>query len=182
MDAVRAPDLAEPIVGWRYWRLDRGHRRLSSLTGHTQEWPPNRAFTAICRYARRDPSDFRYRYAGGGEPSHHDAPAEGCTCGVHAARDLKNLRARMLFGLGLMVVGEVSLWGKVIPGTRGVPVEVVAYREVAASPIEMIAVSLGTLGEKLSAVGEAISGFLRRRTAPASSGASEGDVGARCLH
>jgi hypothetical protein len=215
MDAVRAPDLAEPIVGWRYWRLDRGHRRLSSLTGHTQEWPPNRAFTAICRYARRDPSDFRYRYAGGGEPSHHDAPAEGCTCGVHAARDLKNLRARMLFGLGLMVVGEVSLWGKVIPGTRGyraqfayprrlfvvqrtvewdqsrtvaalgvygVPVEVVAYREVAASPIEMIAVSLGTLGEKLSAVGEAISGFLRRRTAPASSGASEGDVGARRLH
>ena len=213
MEAVRAPDLAEPIVGWRYWRLARDRRKLSSLTGHTQEWPPNKAFAAICRYARRDPSDFRFRYAGGGKPAAHEAPTEGCTCGVYAARDLKNLRAKMLYGLGLMVVGEVSLWGKVIPGTRGyraqfayprrlfvvqrtvdwdqsrtvaalgvygVPVEVVAYREVAANPIETITVGLGILGEKLSAMGEAVSGFLRRQTAPA--GASEGEVGARRLH
>jgi hypothetical protein len=216
MDAVHAPDVAEPIIGWRYWRLDRERRRLSSLTGSTQPWPANKAFAAACRFARRDRSDFRYRYAGGGQPVEHDAPTEGCTCGVHAARDLKNLRAKMLFGLGLMVVGEVSLWGKVIPGTRGyraqfayprrlfvvqrtadwdqsatvralevygVPVEVVAYREVAASPIEMMAVGLGSIGERLSALGEAISGFFRRQSNNEDRAVgSEGDVGAGRLH
>jgi hypothetical protein len=197
-DGFIAPDAAEPIVGWRYRGLDPARRLLSSLTGNLHVWQPGRAFEAECRFSRRDPSDTRYQFVGGFKRAHHSAPQEGCTCGIHAAGDLRNLRAKMLFGLGLMVVGEVALWGKVIPGTRGyraqfayprrllvvqrtadwdqsgtvaalgvygVPVEVVAYRAVSASLAETVAVAIGTLGEHLSALGEAMAGPFRRRGA-----------------
>jgi hypothetical protein len=114
-----APDFIEPVIGWRYWRLDRDRTRLASLTGRAEVWPVGRAFNAVCRHARRDHDDVRYRIVGGYKRSRHGAPEEGCTCGVYAARDLKTLRSKMLFGLGLMVVGEVSMWGKIIAGTRG---------------------------------------------------------------
>jgi hypothetical protein len=198
-DAVTVPDVAEPIIGWRYWRLDRHRRQLASLTGHTEVWPVRRAFQAACRYARRDPTDIRYQFVGGFKRARHDAPEEGCTCGIYAARDLKNLRAKMLFGLGLMVVGEVAMWGKVIPGTRGyraqfayprrlyvvqrtadwdqsstvralgvygVPVEAIAHRDVGTRPVDVLAVTLATIGDSISAFGEAIAGFVKRGAAP----------------
>ena len=118
-ESPAAPDYIEPVVGWRYWRLDRDRTRLASLTGRAEEWPAGQAFKAGCRHARRDSADIRYQFVGGYKRSRHGAPEEGCTCGVYAARDLNTLRSKMLFGLGLMVVGEVSLWGKIIAGTRG---------------------------------------------------------------
>jgi hypothetical protein len=196
-DALRVPDLAEPVIGWRYWRLDRGRDRLASLTGRAEPWPAGSAFEAACRFARRDRSDSRYQVVGGFERASHGAPEEGCTCGIYATRDLKTLRSKMLFGLGLMVVGEVALWGKVISATRGyraqfayprrlyvvqrtsdwdqsstisalsvygVPVEAVAYRNVTTNPAHVLAVAIATIGENISALGEAIGGFFRRET------------------
>ena len=118
-DGITAPDVAEPIIGWRYWRFDRDCNRLASLTGQAEVWPVNQAFRAACRFATRDPSDIRYQFVGGFKRARHDAPEEECTCGIYAARDLRNLRGKMLFGLGLKVVGEVAMWGKVIPGPGG---------------------------------------------------------------
>jgi hypothetical protein len=194
-DGVIVPDLVEPVVGWRYWRLDRGRTRLASLTAHAEVWPVGRTFGAACRFARRDRSDARYQVVGGFERARHGAPEEGCTCGIYAARDLKTLRSKMLFGLGLMVVGEVSLWGKVISATRGyraqfayprrlyvvqrtadwdqsstvralgvygVPVEPIVYRTVTTNPAHVLAVAIASIAENISAVREAIGGFLKR--------------------
>jgi hypothetical protein len=200
IDSVAAPDFIEPIVGWRYWRLDRERARLASLTGRAEVWPVGRAFEAVCRHAKRDARDVRYQFVGGYKRSRHGSPEEGCTCGIYAARDLNTLRSKMLFGLGLMVVGEVSLWGKIIAGTRGfraqfayprrlyvvqrtvdwdqsntiralgiygVPVEPIVYRTVTTSPAHVLAVAIATIGENLSALGEAFAGWITRSGSPA---------------
>jgi len=122
------PDAITPIVGWRYWRLGDGEGLLRSLTGRHQQWEPGQALRARCRFDEVDRSDWRYRMVSGFSPEAHPAPSEGCTCGLYAARSLEDLRGQMLFGLNRMVVGEVSLWGKVIPGQRGFRAEY-AYPE-----------------------------------------------------
>jgi hypothetical protein len=58
----------------------------------------------------------------------HQAPLESCRCGIHAANDLKTLR--LISGPG-PVVGEVYLWGKVIPGELGLPGSVCISQEPA---------------------------------------------------
>ena len=112
------PDSVTPIVAWRYWRLS-GDRLLRSLTGRHQPWAPGHALEARCRFDHVDRSDWRYRLVSGFSVDPHAAPAEGCTCGLYAARSLEHLRGQMLFGLHRMVVGQVALWGKVIPGQHG---------------------------------------------------------------
>jgi hypothetical protein len=113
------PDSVTPIVAWRYWRLGGDDGRLRSLTGRHQVWHPGKALEARCRFDDVDRSDWRYRMVSGFSPDPHPAPSEGCTCGLYAARTLESLRGQMLFGLHRMVVGQVSLWGKVIPGQHG---------------------------------------------------------------
>ncbi len=106
-------------MAWRYWRLGVGDGRLRSLTGRHQPWAPGQALQARCRFDDVDRSDWRYRLVSGFSTEPHPAPAEGCTCGLYAARTLEDLRGQMLFGLSRMVVGQVSLWGKVVPGQHG---------------------------------------------------------------
>jgi hypothetical protein len=113
------PDSVTPIVAWRYWRLGGGDGLLRSLTGRHQHWHPGQALHARCRFDDVDRSDWRYKMVSGFSPEPHPAPSEGCTCGLYAARSLEHLRGQMLFGLHRMVVGQVSLWGKVIPGQHG---------------------------------------------------------------
>jgi hypothetical protein len=109
------PDAIEPLVGWRYWRLDRAGR-LTSLGAGRQLWEPGRALRARCRHERIDPFDERWRLVDGFAYRPHRAPGEDCVCGIHAARDLASLRSQRLFGLRYDAAGEVSVWGKVIPG------------------------------------------------------------------
>jgi hypothetical protein len=163
---VRIPDSIEPLVGWRYWRLDDAGR-LASLGDVGFSWQPGEPYRAYCKSGQRDPYDFRHRYVSGLVTEWHDSPEERCRCGLYAARSLEDLRGQLLTGLALGVVGEVFLWGKVIPGQLGyraqfaypkrlyvmrrthdsdrgelaeglepygVPVDVVAYREVAYHP------------------------------------------------
>lgn len=119
MRSLAVPDAIEPLVGWRYWRLDR-EGLLRSLSGSTRYlWPPNRRFEAGCPVIKRNGIDGRYRFISGMRVDMHEAPGEMCRCGIYAARDLAHLRRQMLTGLGIKVVGEVSLWGKVIPGSKG---------------------------------------------------------------
>lgn len=132
MSSDSAPDVLGPLVGWRYWRLDPVSGLLSSLS-RAQIWEPGNRFTAGCRLARNWLTDSRYRITGGVPHAEDDVPGNHCTCGVYAARDLRHLRGQMLFGLGLTVVGEVSLWGKVIPGSSG-------YRAEHAYPRHLFAV------------------------------------------
>jgi hypothetical protein len=112
------PDAIEPLVGWRYWRMDGSGRLLASLGGSGRGWKPGVPKRASCA-SQRDPNDFRFEHVSGILTAPHDSPTERCRCGIYAARSLDDLRSQMLLGLGIAVVGEVLLWGKVIPGSRG---------------------------------------------------------------
>ena len=53
---------------------------------------------------------------GGGHP----APSVGCWCGVSGARDMDALRQHGLCVLpGVLVVGEVDLWGRILEESYG---------------------------------------------------------------
>lgn len=128
MTDFAVPDSIIPVVAWRYWRMGTGDGLLRSLTGRQVQWEPGQALRARCRFDDIDRSDWRYRLVSGFSQDPHPAPAEGCTCGLYAARSLEHLRGQMLFGLNRTVVGQVSLWGKVIPGQQGYRAEF-AYPE-----------------------------------------------------
>lgn len=85
-----APDLIEPIVGFRNWRILDG-TLTSPYSG--VEWHES----LLCA-----------RCLGGGEP--HDAPHPGCDCGVSAYHE-PQLRFSQVDFRG--VSGIVTLWGRV---------------------------------------------------------------------
>ncbi|MGH2698006.1 MAG: hypothetical protein ACRDJL_02240 [Actinomycetota bacterium] len=119
MTPFAVPDAIEPLVGWRYWRVDR-ENLLHSLSGTKGfVWRPNTRFEARCPVVKRTGIDRRYRFISGMRVEMHDAPGDRCRCGIYAARDLTHLRRQILTGLAINVVGEVSLWGRVIPGSKG---------------------------------------------------------------
>lgn len=114
------PDLVEPIVGYRSWTIrihPSGEPRLCSPFRRSI-WEPRRAETARCGIG--DGASPLAMRPVSHAPRGHDAPAEGCTCGVHAwasegtalldAADTRGLRA---------VSGAVSLWGDVLRHDRG---------------------------------------------------------------
>jgi len=114
------PDAIEPVIGWRYWRVDKKERLLHSLSGAKGYlWQPHTRFEATCPVIKRTGIDVRYRFISGMRVEMHDSPGEMCRCGIYAARNLTHLRRQILTGLALNVVGEVSLWGKLIPGSKG---------------------------------------------------------------
>ncbi len=135
MDGFTIPDAIDPIVGWRYWRMDRTGRLLASLGGSGRGWKPGRPKRASCA-SQRNPNDFRFEHVSGIMTAAHESPAERCRCGIYAARTLEELRSQMLLGLGIAVVGEVLLWGKVIPGSRG-------YRAQFAYPKHLYVMARG---------------------------------------
>lgn len=160
---TNAPDAVEPIIGWRYWRVaDDG--RLASLGGGRDRWLPGQPFRARCRHARIDPFDERWRLVDGCAWSPHGAPDERCSCGVYAARSLAALRSRYLFGLRFMAVGEVSLWGKVIPGRLGYRAELGYPRSiyVIRGPGERHRAGLGAYGVPVEAMTRAEVSFSPR--------------------
>lgn len=100
----------DPLVGWRYWQVERGRGLLRSVTHRQVVWPPGRPLRAACRI--------------GG----HAAPAAGCACGIHAAPDLAALRAGgVCVAPGeALVVGTVALWGLVVADDHGLRAEYAA--------------------------------------------------------
>jgi hypothetical protein len=145
-----APDVIGPIVAWRYWRLSPDGSRLRSLTGRGAEWVPGRPFRARCRFGDHDPGDTRFQLISGYTRRAHRPPHEGCTCGIYAARDLSHLRGQMLFGFGSVMVGEVALWGKVIPGQHG-------YRAQLAYPRTLFLMQRGA--ERAEAILERLAAY-----------------------
>jgi hypothetical protein len=95
------PDGIEPIVGWRYWRAGEGW--LCSLNKF-KTWPAGGPLRARCSLAM----------------DHGPVPGEQCGCGIYAALDLDTLKQLVQPDLeSPLVVGEVALWGKVIPAELG---------------------------------------------------------------
>jgi hypothetical protein len=113
---LRSPDFPEPFVGWRVWLLSREPEgfRLKSLV-HRVIWEPGDPLMASCLRRRSYLSWVR-------ESARHEAPDEGCECGVYATQ------AEMLseyLCLGPVdrplacAFGRVSLWGQVLECERG---------------------------------------------------------------
>lgn len=110
-----APDYVEPVVAWRVWRLveDRDEVWLRSLF-HSANWPRFEPLEARCEASRLVPWHWWGR--------RHEAPSEGCECGIYGApwsliaAELK--RGILLRRRGL-VVGQVSLWGRVVEAAHG---------------------------------------------------------------
>lgn len=142
------PDAIEPIVGWRYWSLNGG--RLGSLVqGRDTPWRVGVRKEAKCcspfstlREASETELEASETETTAELPPEledveflreHQAPLESCWCGIHAAKDLDTLRK--VAGPG-PIVGEVYLWGKVIPGELG-------YRAQYAYPKSLRVVSKG---------------------------------------
>jgi hypothetical protein len=86
------PDLADPVVGFRQWRLADG--RLRSLYS-TVQWP-GRELRAICVLGDRD---------------YHASPANACSCGIYAYYDPCPRMASA--GTRDLVAGAVVLWGRI---------------------------------------------------------------------
>ena len=145
------PDAIEPIVGWRCWSLN-DHWRLESLfKGRESPWVPVPKEANCC-------DEFLARLRASWPPEtiaelglkpkdadllrEHQAPHESCWCGIYAANDLKTLR--LISGPG-PVVGEVYLWGKVIPGEFG-------YRAQYAYPKSLRLVTKGVPDDVLESL------------------------------
>lgn len=118
--AYVVPDLVEPIIGYRSWtvRINPAGEPVLCSPYRRHVWTPREALAARCGTTTWIPP-LGLRPAGRARPN-HDAPAEGCTCGVHAwrsrgaalldAADTRGLRA---------VTGDVALWGDVLRHQRG---------------------------------------------------------------
>jgi hypothetical protein len=123
--AAAAPDLIEPVAGWRLWSLARTRAglRLASPV-RDAPWTPGHAHVAACGHG-------------------HEAPRARCDCGVHALR-----RPDGLFRcLGLevappspYVVGLVALWGRVVECERG-------WRGERAAPLRLVVAGTDGLAE-----------------------------------
>ncbi len=99
-------------MGWRYWRADEGW--LCSLNKF-KTWPAGRPLRAQCTLAM----------------DHGPLPGEQCGCGIYAAIDLPTLKELVQPDLeSPLVVGEVSLWGKVIPAELGFRAELAYPRRL----------------------------------------------------
>lgn len=119
----RAPDLIDPVVGWRIWRvvMTAGGARLESLTRDVC-WPVGEPLVADCTAL----------------PSiRHTAPWPTCRCGIYAARNGAGI-ADELLRVSLadrhLAVGRVALWGQVREGEHG-------FRASHARPVQLALLS-----------------------------------------
>jgi hypothetical protein len=125
--ALRVPDLADAVEGWRAWQVARDLPRygtppkLYSATYAGYYWTPRRAAHAECRYGCEK----------------LEIPGESCTCGFYSAKTLEHLM-EMGYpsydadgdGDRVCVIGQIACWGKVIEGTQG-------WRSSKAYPIKL---------------------------------------------
>lgn len=126
-DLGGAPDLAEPVIGWRIWYArpsiispDTGAGRwLLNSPFDLSPWPSRKAMIGRC--ARRP----GFMVVGQGLRGVHSSPRHDCTCGLYALNDLMStvrLAEEHAVHEGrfmAVVLGEVSLWGRVVVAQRG---------------------------------------------------------------
>jgi hypothetical protein len=109
---AQAPDLsrplsADPLVGWRIWRLERrdGALTLVSMT-RALAWPHREAMRARC-----------------GRFERHAAPDLSCRCGIYATGSVATLARSGVFDVDTAVVGTAALWGTVVDHELGARAE-----------------------------------------------------------
>src|SRR5205814_1889714 len=123
------PDLfAEPVIGWRVWRIQvaDGRYRLRSMA-HPTLWQPSEPLYANCPRGS------------------HTVPGGGCTCGIYATSSLHGLAVAGVFNNAACVLGAIAMWGRVIEHRRGA-------RSSVAYPVRLRLVCGPCLGTNRGAV------------------------------
>jgi len=115
-----APDLAEPVLGWRAWsaRAEQDALLLHSPVFPCR-WTPGRRLAATCANRGRFGVVGRVPTV---EP--HEAPGDSCACGIYAARSAERAiryasRLRPVRGTRAVLIGQVALWGRVVECEHG---------------------------------------------------------------
>jgi hypothetical protein len=113
----RAPDVVGEVVAYRAWYADlRWDREARLVSFNGAVWPCDAWLVAECAH------------------DGCDTPGEHCSCGIYAARDREHLLRmaynRHTYGESPIVIGEVGLVGKVIPGSQG-------WRAQKARPVRL---------------------------------------------
>lgn len=110
------PDLIEPIVAWRVWRV--GPTGSLESVGLPVPWPEAGPLVAACPF-------------GPYLSSSHPAPVWSCSCGLYAAKRPELLAGALVRGQDL-ALGLVCLWGRVLEAPRGYRAERAAVRALVA--------------------------------------------------
>lgn len=125
---MRVPDLIEPVVGWRCWRIVDATDGFALLSvARETRWEPGRPIEAAC------------------ETFGHPEPDPSCRCGIHAAAAPEvaldylppHARAHVTVRTPAVVnydrviaVGRAALWGTVVECAWG-------WRGQLAYPVEL---------------------------------------------
>ena len=139
-DAAAVPDLVEPVVGFRAWRIVGGRLlspyipcRWDGRVMHAECWPANRTLT----------------HGRGWLAEPHTSPHPACQCGVYAYH---RPGAQTYYGEWEWVEGVVSVWGRVEAHRDGLRAEHARVEALVRPPaseagrrarVEAIAARLG---------------------------------------
>jgi hypothetical protein len=126
--SFQIPDAIEPIVAYRVWsvELPGGDAVLHSMNGT----PWERAAWSRAECGRPNVEPFV-------RISSHESPAEGCSCGIYAVKELPYVAPvtwALRTGSAVYLLGTVELAGKVIEHDRGYRAERARVLEILPAP------------------------------------------------
>jgi hypothetical protein len=112
---------ADPLVGFRTWRMDLAKLELTGVVYPTAVWPAIEDASAVCLH----PGDHQHL------PNH--VPVKECMCGFYGYWDYQQVRDSMSCGFEpISTVRGVSIgWGKVWTAERG-------FRAKHARPVALL--------------------------------------------
>jgi len=133
--AGRAPDFADPLLGWRTWCVSERPGGLLALTSVVREvaWPVRTALRAECLRPT-------WRWWSKRRRGEHAVPERGCECGIYAAANVAQALTYFDAYDGAVqrrapvVLGVVKLWGTVLQCERG-------WRAACAYPSRLFVVA-----------------------------------------
>jgi len=141
----RAPDLIEPIVAFRSWRVVDGRLRSVYLPTFWTE----REMTASCLCSESpDPDAARSARDG------HGVPDRGCTCGIYAYY-LPDMNFPTVDHQG--VTGIVTVWGAIEVHDEGMRAEHARVEALAGAP--RVAQRLGVEVVERAELADAAAGY-----------------------
>ena len=144
MDPFQIPDYLSPIVAYRTWQWDA--EGLKSLNNDL--WIPGEAKKATCKViAPCTRKAWQWDEAAGEWVTcSHEAPVDGCSCGVYAAKSYEHLASIGYLGQGPH--GEVHLWGRVWDHRLGYRAQY-AYPKNIIIPQDMIPFKMQDMESRL---------------------------------
>jgi hypothetical protein len=135
-DEFVVPDVTDYIIAARVWKTKHGPGGMRSLksVGVEELWPEHRPIVAECK---RQASYFAFAIAtwqsSTTTSTTHDAPQEGCQCGVWGlASPLKLFDLAEGLRGAAPVFGVIQMWGRVVHGPDG-------WRGQYARPMAVVA-------------------------------------------